>query len=232
MLWSVPPQAPIGRPPSAPTTAVHCYAAEVSNSPNAIVRVLFVCVGNVCRSPLAERLLSQVLKRSIDCTYLEIRSAGIRGLSGLPMEGMAATELERLGGNAEGFAARRIDSQTIGEADLILTMTREVRAEVLREQPRAVKRCFTLPEFAHLCRHAVEVDAPIFTLAELVAFAARNRSHASSIEQDVPDPIGRSSEVHRQVADLIAANVSVVSALLVPLLRGPETHQPGNNEES
>lgn len=150
---------------------------------------------------------------------MRTESAGIRGLAGQPMELHAAEELVRLGGDPVGFAARRVDAQIAGDADLILAMTREVRAEVLKEQPRAMKRAFTLLEFAYLCRYAVEQDAPIYTVEELVSYAARHRSQAAGIEQDVPDPIGRSPEVHREVADLIAVNVNVVSALLVPLLR-------------
>lgn len=182
-------------------------------------QILTVCVGNICRSPLAERLLAEHLADAIARKATKVASAGVRGLVGQSMEVNACAELVRLGGNPTDFVARRVDAQIAGDADLILAMTREVRAEVLKEQPRAMKRAFTLLEFAHLCRYAVEQDARIFTAPELVTFAAMNRSQASTIEQDVPDPIGRSAEVHRQVADLIASNVNVVSALLVPLLR-------------
>lgn len=191
----------------------------ITGSGNASFRVLTVCVGNVCRSPLAERLLSVFLSDSIGAGDAWVSSAGVQGLAGQSMEANAASQLLRLGGDPEGFVARRIDADIAGEANLILAMTREVRADVLKEQPRAMKRTFTLLEFSHLCRYAVEVDAPIFTVEDLVAFAAKNRSQAAAIDQDVPDPIGRSPEVHRQVADLIAAHVNVVSALLVPLLR-------------
>ena len=179
--------------------------------------MLSICVGNVCRSPLAERLLS--VRTTGTGGRVVFESAGIRGLSGHEMERSAARELRRLGGNESGFVARRVSAEMLAGADLILAMTREVRAEVLKEYPRAMRRTFTLREFAHLCRFAVEVDAAIFSVAELVSFAALNRSQAAAIDQDVPDPIGRSDEVHRQAADLIAANVDVISALLSPLLR-------------
>lgn len=181
-------------------------------------RVLTVCVGNVCRSPLAERLLRERLAGLPD-GVVSVESAGVHGLEGRSMEKHAAAELERLGGDPSGFRARRLTAEIGAEADLVLAMTREVRQEALAVQPRLIKRAFTLPEMSHLVRYAVEQEAPVRSVADLVAFAARHRSHAASFDLDVPDPMGRSEQVHREVADLIAHHVDVVSALLVPLLR-------------
>ncbi|MBZ5734938.1 hypothetical protein K8Z61_10560 [Nocardioides sp. TRM66260-LWL] len=192
---------------------------SVNGEAAAPMRLLTVCVGNICRSPLAERLLRERFAASLPPGLVTVESAGVQGLAGRSMEPHAAAELERLGGDAEGFVARRIDADIADGADLILAMTREVRSEVLTVQPRAIKRTFTIAEFAHLCRYAVEQDARIYTVAELVAFAAKHRSVAAAYDLDVPDPMGRSVEVHREVADVIAGHVHVVSALLVPLVR-------------
>ena len=85
-----------------------------------------------------------------------------------------------------------------------------------------MKRAFTLLEFAHLCDFAARTqeaeDTRLGSPAELIAFAARYRSQAAGIEQDVPDPIGRSSQVHREVADLIDAAVTTIADTLRPLL--------------
>lgn len=183
------------------------------------MRVLTVCVGNICRSPLAQILLMQRLETAVEGGFLTVGSAGVHGLVGHSMEPSAADELVRLGGDPAGFTARRLTAELAGEADLILTMTREVRAEVLKEQPRAMKRTFTLLEFAALCRYAIEQDAAVYSVDDLLSFAARHRSHVAGVEQDIADPMGKSAAVHREVADQIAGGVHVVAALLAPLLR-------------
>ena len=74
-------------------------------------RILTVCVGNVCRSPLMERLLRDRLA-SLE---VEVSWAGVQGMVGSPMERNAAAQLSRLGGSAEGFVARRITRDLIDE---------------------------------------------------------------------------------------------------------------------
>lgn len=181
--------------------------------------IVMVCVGNVCRSPVAERLLQREMDASLGCGQVDVRSAGTRGLTGSPVEARASEQLLRLGGDPSGFSARRLEPETLSDADLVLAMTRDVRAEALRLQPRAMRRTFTLLEFSQLCRFAIEVNAPVDSATAMIAFAARHRSEAAFVSQDVPDPIGRSADVHREVADLISANIGVVSALMIPLLR-------------
>jgi protein-tyrosine phosphatase len=72
------------------------------------LNVLFVCFGNVCRSPLAERLLRWRLAEQLDdlSEHVEVTSAGVCAVVGRPMDAKAAAELARLGGGADGFVAR------------------------------------------------------------------------------------------------------------------------------
>ena len=156
-------------------------------------RILTVCLGNVCRSPLMERLLRDRLPEGYT-----VSSAGLIALAGHPMEPNAAAELSRLGGSAAGFLARDFAPSYAHDADLILTATAEVRSRVLAESPSALRRAFTLLELAHLVQ-----SAPAAPPLEVVAWAAAHRSAAVDAEIDLPDPIGRSPEVHRAVADLI-----------------------------
>ena len=109
------------------------------------LRVLTVCIGNVCRSPLMERLLRARMSEGTTVT-----SAGVRAMAGHPMEPHALKELHRLGGDADDFAARQVTATLTQDADLILTATAEVRSRLLQEAPGALRRAFTLREFAFL----------------------------------------------------------------------------------
>jgi protein-tyrosine phosphatase len=170
------------------------------------LRVLVVCEGNMCRSPLAERLFAARLPG------VEVSSAGTHaGGVGAPMDPQAAAELVRLGGSAEGFRASRVTVRELDEADLVLTATTRIRARVLGLSPRAMRRTFTLLEFAGLAR-----QAPPGLSGELVSWAFANRSLMADEELDVPDPIGGTPEGHRAVADTIDGAVDAIVVALAP----------------
>ncbi|HSE10478.1 MAG TPA: hypothetical protein VLB29_17585 [Nocardioidaceae bacterium] len=178
--------------------------------------VLFVCIGNVCRSPLAERLLRARLDEQLEDLdgSVRVESAGVRAMAGHPMNEMAAAELERLGLSNDDFRARQLTGQIAGRADLILVATKDLRSRVLEDAPAALRRTFTITEFAALVEGA-EADSP----QALVAGAAQRRSSAKVEDYDVVDPIGKSAEVHRQAADTIDTSVTTIAEALASAVR-------------
>lgn len=174
--------------------------------------ILAVCTANICRSPMIEALL----RAELDDTRFEVASAGVQGWDRKPMDSMAAMELMRLGQSATTFRSHAIDSYLVDSADLILTATRAHRSDVLAMNPQALRRSFTLVEFAALCG-IVDADTP----RQLVAQAAVRRSLAPA-KADIGDPYRRGPEVHRMIADQIAEAVTTVSTRLNALV-GSET---------
>lgn len=168
-------------------------------------RVLFVCIGNVCRSPFGERLLAERVRGS----GIEVASAGVSALVGEPMSPEAAAQLEQHGGSAEGFVSRQLTPSMVREADLVLTATRELRSRVLAESPAALRRTFTVLELAALLD---QVDPAPPT--ELVAAAAAARSTLGDVELDVPDPFRRGEQAHALAASLLADAVERIAAAL------------------
>jgi len=172
-----------------------------------------VCTANICRSPMIEMLL----RAELDPELFEVASAGVQGWDREPMDTMATMELMRLGHTPGKFRSHAIDSYLVDSADLILTATKAHRSEVLAMNPRALRRTFTLVEFAALCEKVEGAD-PI----ELVAESARQRSMAPHAI-DIGDPYRRSPEVHRETADQIAAAVISISARLNALATVAQT---------
>lgn len=170
--------------------------------------VLAVCTANICRSPLMEILL----KAQLDDARFEVASAGIRGWDRQPMDSMAAMEAMRLGHSAEAFRSHAIDTYLVDSADLILTATRAHRSDVLSMTPQALRRSFTLVEFAALSELVDGTDPH-----DLVAQAAQRRSLAPA-KADIGDPYRRGPEVHRATADQIAAAVDVIAGKLNALV--------------
>lgn len=161
---------------------------------------------------MAERLLSTRLDAASPGAF-DVSSAGVIGMVGRPMEPRAAEQLVRLGGDPAGFVARRLEPAHVKDADLVLTATLDVRRQVLEGAPAALRRTFTLREFAALC--AVLEPESHGSAADLVASAAARRAAVSHGDLDVPDPMGRSERTHARVADLIdEAVVPIVQALV------------------
>lgn len=159
------------------------------------MRVLFVCTGNVCRSPTAERLLV-ALGAANGLPRIEAFSAGTRAVIGHPIHPEAAAVLERLGGDPSDFAARQLTGRIAAPADLILTMTRAHRDAALELAPHRLHRTFTLAEASRLIsEHG----------ARTVADLADRRSLLTSDETlDIPDPIGQSPDVFAAIGEQIA----------------------------
>jgi protein-tyrosine phosphatase len=166
--------------------------------------VLFVCIGNVCRSPVGERLLAARLPSE----RFEVSSAGVGAMVGYAMSRYAAEELRSYGGNPTGFAARQLTPDILEGSDLVLTATRELRSQVLAEMPTALRRTFTILEFAALADRA---EAAVSTPAELVKWAGTHRSLAGDVAQDVPDPYRRGAEEHARAARAIDAAVQQIA---------------------
>ncbi|MGJ9411577.1 hypothetical protein ACHAAC_02610 [Aeromicrobium sp. CF4.19] len=160
--------------------------------------VLVVCTANICRSPLAELLLTARLDRR----RFEVASAGVRGWEDHPIDESVQQQALRLGVDGSSFRSRPLLSVHVANADLILTATREHRGGVLELDPTALRRTFTLREFAAL-GHEVAAGPD---LPELVRTAASRRS-TGPVDIDVPDPFRAEPDTHRRVADLVDDSV-------------------------
>ena len=162
------------------------------------LHVLFVCTGNICRSPTAERLAAAYAAQS-QVPDFRASSAGTRAVVAHPIHPDAALVLEKLGGDVSNFSAQQLTSRIASDADLVLTMTKAHRDAVLELAPHRLHRTFTLSEAARL---ASEFNAR--TVADLAAL--RPQLVAQELP-DILDPIGQSAEffamVGSQIADLL-----------------------------
>lgn len=143
--------------------------------------VLVVCVGNICRSPVGERMLRAALPG------LRIDSAGIGAVVGAPADPLAAAVAAERGVSLDGHVARQFDAALASGYDLILTMEPGHRREIARTLPQVSGKCmlfdqwtggrgiedpFRKPEAVHR-----KVQAEIAAAAE--AWAARLKPASS-----------------------------------------------------
>ncbi|MFC0595306.1 low molecular weight protein-tyrosine-phosphatase [Thermus composti] len=101
------------------------------------IRVLFVCLGNICRSPMAEGIFRKLLKERGLEAFFEVDSAGTGAWHvGEPMDPRARRVLEEEGAYFP-HVARRLSREDVQAYDHILVMDRENLEEVLRRFPEA-----------------------------------------------------------------------------------------------
>jgi protein-tyrosine phosphatase len=190
--------------------------------------VLFVCTGNICRSPTAERLLAHRLRDRLGPSMpFAVTSAGTGALVGEPIYPDAQRLLTQNGIDGTGFAARDIAKPMAESANLILAMTREHRAAVARLAPRALPKLFTLREFARTLDENRDrwptASDPLARAGALVTLAQQRRGHGGPVDpslDDVPDPYRRSPQRYDEAWALISSAVDiVVTAVADPAAR-------------
>jgi protein-tyrosine phosphatase len=182
-----------------------------------VFSILTVCTGNVCRSPAVERLLSSKLGPTV-----RVASAGTHALVGHPISEPMAALLRGAGIEEAPFEARRLSEQLLKDADLVLTLTRAQRSLVVELWPAAVRRAFTLREFARLLGWVDPLALPAGTPAERLrvsiplAAAERGRERTSPDDDDVVDPFRLSDEVYAESFGQIVAAVDIIVMRSLP----------------
>lgn len=192
--------------------------------------VLHVCVGNICRSPMAERLLraraAELVGAELVDELLLSHSTGTGAWHvGQPMNPPAARQLRSRGVDPAGFAARQLASAHVEASDLVLTATAEQSEYVRALRPDAVERVFVLGEFGRLLRgadvtalpaYAPKPDAVYARGVAVVALADRLRGDTEPRPgDDLDDPYGMDDTEFSRIADRIDATVSPLAALLL-----------------
>lgn len=205
------------------------HPAEITTTfvglPHDAFRILHVSTGNVCRSPITERLTRHFVTERLGALGggLIVESAGTWGHEGAPMEANAETVLDEFGADASGFTGRELLDEHVIMADLVLTATRDHRAQVISMGHSAGLRTFTLKEFTRLVKAIDPTTLPpledgVVTRARALVRAAaalRGWLLAPSAEADeVYDPYGAPLPFFRSIGDEIGQALDpVVTAL-------------------
>jgi protein-tyrosine phosphatase len=192
----------------------------MSADPDGSFGVLFVCTGNICRSPTAEALARRELERHPGVP-IQVSSAGSHALEGNPAASRSMLAASTRGASLERHFARELTRRRVRAADLILCMAAEHRPFVLSYDRAAAGRTFLLASFARVVdQWGWLATSP----AGLVALAAEHVTEQD--DDDIDDPLGQSAEAYAACAERLDGLVTTVIAALVKALPVGSAGQP------
>lgn len=165
------------------------------------MHIMFVCTGNICRSPMGELLMSRYLAN----TTVQVTSAGTRGLPMHQIDPSSARLMDSIGIDSSGFRSRRLTREMAESADLILCFEAAQRKEIVTIAPMAVRYTFMLDDFANMCRYSAEHGlVKGLTIQERLQSVIDSSSFIRpliAVPRDIADPHGREFAKFRQAAE-------------------------------
>ena len=137
-------------------------------------KVLFVCTGNTCRSPMAEGLFKKAIdgNDAFEC----IGSAGVAAYTGDTISPETSEVLKKNEANLEGFRSRAVSDYLLAEATHVFAMTNSHLGMLVDAFPDHADKCYLVCDFVELNGEA---------------------------GVDVPDPIGMGPLAYQQVAEVL-----------------------------
>jgi len=122
--------------------------ATSNSAARQLKRILIVCTGNICRSPMATGLLRQRLAKDGLDSDVMVYSVGTWGLDGEPASEHAVQVMAERGVDISDHRARTLQRYDVESADLILTMEERHRRSIFHAQPGMLRKVFLFSEMA------------------------------------------------------------------------------------
>lgn len=163
----------------------------------------------------------QALLTQSGITGISVDSAGTSAATGRAMAPRISAALERRGIDTGGFHSKQVTGHLVERADLILTAESAHRATVVRLEPTALGRVFTLRQFARLMPadsqlgKATDREPGLVPLVAACSAARGMGQPARGAEDDIEDPWGRSRLAYHRSMKAMDTTVGVIAARVI-----------------
>lgn len=169
-------------------------------------KIIFVCTGNTCRSPMAEAVLRSELKR-LNIGDVSVFSAGLEPSKNGNINPHSAAVLSENGLSIENFASRALDEEMLTNAYAVICMTDSQR-DILMDMRWNLLRRTGLSE----------IENNVYSFSDIAGY-------------EIPDPFGRDMECYRLTYTKIAGGMAAVIAKLFPELSAAESARAEEKEK-
>ena len=169
-------------------------------------KIIFVCTGNTCRSPMAEAVLRSEFKR-LNIGDVYVFSAGLEHSKNGNINPHSAAVLSENGLSIENFASRALDEEMLTNAYAVICMTDSQR-DILMDMRWNLLRRTGLSE----------IENNVYSFSDIAGY-------------EIPDPFGRDKECYRLTYTKIAGGMAAIIAKLFPELSAAESAQAAEKEK-
>lgn len=197
------------------------------------MRVLFICTGNICRSPMGELLFRTYTQG----TSLEVGSAGTHSLAGHSIDPSSKALMDAVGIDSSQFRSTQLTQDIADNSDLILCFEPEQRHNIVVIAPTALPYTFTLTDFSNMCaycaQHNMITGVTIQERLQSVIDQSMQIRPMLPPSATIPDPYRKNFEAFRSAAratnDAIRNILRSISYNTTPAVQSvKETVQLGN----
>ena len=148
-------------------------------------KIVFVCTGNTCRSPMAEILLKSKLEQ-LGVKSVQAYSAGVKAVVGDTINPLAKQTLEENGLSAGEFSSTLLTDKILTEAFALVCMTEKQRELLMDMRWNALRK-----------KGVEEIENNVYSFADITGY-------------EVFDPVGTDADCYRYVCGLLDAGMSAL----------------------
>ena len=155
-------------------------------------KIVFVCTGNTCRSPMAQLLLTKRLEEE-KLKGFDVRSAGIAAKKGDGINPKSAQVLQENGIDVKEFSATKLSEKLLLDAFAVVCMTERQREFLMDMRWNALKKAG---------KDLDEAENNVYSFAEMTRY-------------EILDPYGKDIDCYRYVFGLLSAGMSKLTEKLL-----------------